>query len=294
MRIGVIGNQRYRALDRVLERLLRYAETHDVRLASEPDMLDHWPQPVPELSPGSDELDLLVAFGGDGTLLRAVRALGGREVPLLAINLGHIGFLTSTTAEDLERSLDAFRAGQHRIERRFTLSGTIVAPSGTPERREHAVNDVVVHKTDAVRIIRLRVAVDGEPVGTYSADGIIVSSPAGSTAYSLSAGGPVLLPDVDAMVVTAICPHTLRVRPIVIPGSSVVSIELGARGGDGAHVSFDGQLSDTLRRDQRVVVRRGDFAVLLVRLGAEGFFTRMQRKLEWGDLSDRELAFRVD
>lgn len=294
MRIGVIGNQRYRALDRVLERLLRYAETNDVRLASETDMLDHWPETVPALDAAHDDLDLVVTFGGDGTLLRAVRALGAREVPLLSINLGHIGFLTSTTADELEQSLDAFRAGQHRIERRFTLSGAVVDPSGTPKRREPAVNDVVVHKTDAVRIIRLRVAVDGEPVSTYSADGIIVSSPAGSTAYSLSAGGPVLLPDVDAMVVTAICPHTLRVRPIVIPGSSVVSVELGARGGDGAHISFDGQLSDILERDQRVVVQRGDVAVLLVRLGAEGFFTRMQRKLEWGDLSDRDLAFRAD
>jgi NAD+ kinase len=136
--------------------------------------------------------------------------------------------------------------------------------------------------------------VNGEEVGTYSADGIIVSSPAGSTAYSLSAGGPLLLPDVDAMVVTAICPHTLRVRPIVIPGSSVVTLEIGTRGGDGALVSFDGQVRDTMARAERVVVQRGEFSVLLVRLAAEGFFTRMQRKLEWGDLSDRELAFRVD
>ncbi len=294
MKVGVIGNQRYRALDRVLERLVRYAEANGLALASEPDMLDHWPRPVPVLEPRDDDLDLLVSFGGDGTLLRAVRSLGGREVPLLAINLGHIGFLTTTTADELEHALDTFRSAEHRIERRFTLGGAIVDPEGTVRAREHAVNDVVVHKTDAVRIIRVRVSVDGDEVGTYSADGIIVSSPAGSTAYSLSAGGPLLLPDVDAMVVTAICPHTLRVRPVVIPGSSVVTLEIGTRGGDGALVSFDGQIGDTLARAERVVVQRGESSVLLVRLGAEGFFTRMQRKLEWGDLSDRELAFRVD
>ena len=263
-------------------------------LSLEPDVLNHWPRRVPVLEPGDDELDLLVTFGGDGTLLRGVRELRGREVPLLAVNLGHIGFLTSTTADELERALDTFLSNQHRIEQRVTLQGTILDPRGEARATEHAVNDVVVHKTDAVRIIRLRVSVDGDEVGTYSADGIIVSSPAGSTAYSLSAGGPLLLPDVDAMVVTAICPHTLRVRPVVIPGSSVVTLEIGTRGGDGALVSFDGQIGDTMARAERVVVRRGEFSVFLVRLGAEGFFTRMQQKLEWGDLSDRELAFRVD
>ena len=257
-------------------------------------MLNHWPRRVPVLERGDDEIDLLVTFGGDGTLLRGVRELRGREVPLLAVNLGHIGFLTSTTADELERALDTFLSNQHRIEQRVTLQGTILDPRGEARATEHAVNDVVVHKTDAVRIIRLRVSVDGDEVGTYSADGIIVSSPAGSTAYSLSAGGPLLLPDVDAMVVTAICPHTLRVRPVVIPGSSVVTLEIGTRGGDGALVSFDGQIGDTMARAERVVVRRGEFSVFLVRLGAEGFFTRMQQKLEWGDLSDRELAFRVD
>ena len=293
MNIAVVGNQRYRALGRVLEELSKYAEVHGHALFSEPAILDHWPSPAP-VSKDDESLDLVVSFGGDGTLLRAVRELRGREVPILAINLGQIGFLTSTTAGDLVSALDAFAAGRHRIERRFTIQGSIANVPGNVRLVGHAVNDVVVHKAEAARIIRMRLLVDGEEVGLYTADGMIVSTPTGSTAYSLSAGGPVLLPDVDAMVVTAICPHTLRVRPIVVPGSSVVTVELGGRGGDGAVVSFDGQLSGPIHREERVVVRRGDFIVHLVRFGDEGFFTRMQRKLEWGDLSDREFVLRAD
>lgn len=293
MNIAVVGNQRYRALGRVLAELSRYAEAHGHALFSEPAILEHWPSPAP-VAKDDEPLDLVVSFGGDGTLLRAVRELGGREVPILAINLGQIGFLTSTTAGDLVRALDAFAAGRHRIERRFTIQGSVANDRGNVRLVGHAVNDVVVHKAEAARIIRMRLLVDGEEVGFYTADGMIVSTPAGSTAYSLSAGGPVLLPDIDAMVVTAICPHTLRVRPIVVPGSSVVTVEVGGRGGDGAVVSFDGQLVGPIHRHERVVARRGDFGVQLVRLGDEGFFTRMQRKLEWGDLSDREFVSRAD
>jgi len=293
MNIAVIGNQRYRALGRVLEELSRYAEAHGHSLCSEPAILEHWPSPAPVCT-DDRSLDLMISFGGDGTLLRAVRELGGREVPILAINLGQIGFLTSTIAEELVPALDAFAAGRHRIERRFTLQGSVANLRGNVRLVGHAVNDVVVHKSEATRIIRMRLLVDGEEVGLYTADGMIVSTPAGSTAYSLSAGGPVLLPDIDAMAVTAICPHTLRVRPIVVPGSSVVTVEVGGRGADGAVVSFDGQLIGPVHRQERVIVRRGDFAVQLVRLGDEGFFTRMQRKLEWGDLSDREFVSRAD
>ena len=293
MNIAVIGNQRYRALGRVLEELSRYAEARGHSLCSEPAILEHWPSPAPACT-DDRPLDLMISFGGDGTLLRAVRELGGREVPILAINLGQIGFLTSTTAEELVPALDAFAAGRHRIERRFTIQGSIANLRGNVRLVGHAVNDVVVHKAEATRIIRMRLLVDGEEVGLYTADGMIVSTPAGSTAYSLSAGGPVLLPDIDAMAVTAICPHTLRVRPIVVPGSSVVTVEVGGRGADGAVVSFDGQLIGPVHRAERLVVRRGDFAVQLVRLGDEGFFTRMQRKLEWGDLSDREFVSRAD
>lgn len=294
MRIGVVGNQRYRELAGVLGRLGAHARQLGYTLVSEPELQHHWKSPVEEWGSADAGLDLVLSCGGDGTLLRAIRHLAGHEVPVLGINLGQIGFLTSVAPGDFEEAIEAFGRGEHRIERRFTIQGQIISAAGIPRPGQHAVNDVVIHKAEAVRIIRVRVSVDGEEVGQYTADGIIVATPTGSTAYSMSAGGPVVLPDVEAMVVTAISPHTLRVRPIVVPGSAHVSMEVGGRGRDGALVSLDGQLVGPIEKGDRVEVRRGDFAVLLVRLGEEGFFSRMRRKLEWGDLSDRELLFRVD
>jgi NAD+ kinase len=294
MRIGVVGNGRYRALDGVLQQLVEYAVPRGHTLLSEDEIRVRWPTEVAPLPVDGADIDLLVSFGGDGTLLRAVRTLGTREIPVLPINLGHIGFLTSTKADALPSALDAFEQGTHRIERRQTLRGTILDADGSPRAAEQVVNDVVVHKAGAVRVIRLHMEIDGEEVGFYTADGMIVATPAGSTAYSLSAGGPVLVPGVDSVVVTAICPHTMRVRPIVVPASSTITLAVGGRKDEGAAVSFDGQLRHTITRPDRVVIERGEFAVLLVRVGTDGFFTRMRQKLEWGDLSDRELAFRAD
>jgi NAD+ kinase len=138
------------------------------------------------------------------------------------------------------------------------------------------------------RVVRLRVSVDGEEVGQYSADGIVVSTPTGSTAYSLSAGGPIVVPGVDAIIVTAICPHTLAVRPLVLPSSSVVTVEPIPPWTDTVLVSFDGQVGMEINPGGKLLVRRAAHAVLLIRLGPEGFFARMRRKLQWGDLTDRE------
>jgi NAD+ kinase len=183
--------------------------------------------------------------------------------------------------------LEAIRTGAHRVERRFTLEGCVHGAEGPREVPDRALNDVVLHKSAGVRIVTVRVSVDGELVGQYTADGMIIATPAGSTAYSLSAGGPVLLPDVDGMVVTAISPHTLRVRPVVVPGTAGVELEV-CDPTDEALLAVDGQPTDTVRRGERVTVRRSRHCVNLIRLGTEGFFTRMRRKLEWGDLSERE------
>ena len=153
-----------------------------------------------------------------------------------------------------------------------------------------ALNDVVVHKAGVARVILLRVSLGDEEIGLYRADGIIVATATGSTAYNLSAGGPVVLPGVDALVITAICPHTLAVRPIVVPGSAAVTVEVVPPGVKDVWVSYDGQVGRALKRGDRVVVRRGDTAVRLVRLAKEGFFARMRHKLQWGDVGDRDRA----
>ncbi len=294
MKIGIVGNPRYAALREVLTRLARHVAANGHTVVSEGALIDHWPEPVAQLGADIGSLDLLITFGGDGTLLRGIRLLGDNEIPVLSFNLGEIGFLTSTKPELLEEALDMVARGEHSIEQRFTLEVERVGTDGSVENCRTVLNDVVVHKPQTSRVIRVRVSVDGEEVGQYTADGMIVATASGSTAYSLSAGGPIVLPHVDAMVVTPICPHTLRVRPVVVPGTATVVLESIPRGTEEPLVQLDGQHVCTLKRGESVVVRRAPLSVHLVRLGREGFFARMRQKLEWGDLSDRERMTRAD
>jgi NAD+ kinase len=294
MKIGVIGNPRYPALHDVLSKLATHVATNGHTLVCEEALADHWPEPVEDLGASIATLDLLVTFGGDGTLLRGIRLLGGRQVPILSFNLGELGFLTSTKPEFLEEALETVTLGKHHIEERFTLEVTHTSRDGTTKHCHTVLNDVVVNKPQTSRVIRIRVSVDGEEVGQYTADGMIVATAAGSTAYSMSAGGPVVLPHVDAMVLTPICPHTLRVRPVVVPGTAEVVLESIPRGTEEPLVQLDGQLGCTLQRGESIVVRRAPLSVHLVRVGREGFFARMRQKLEWGDLSDRERMTRAD
>ncbi len=288
MKIGVVGNPRYEELSGLLARLASYGAAHGIKLCAEPALLELWPDTCEPLESDGDPPDLLMTFGGDGTLLRGAQMLGRNEVPVLGINLGRVGFLTATTANNLESVLDAVVRGDYQVEQRRKLDSWIVDAEGARREGELAVNDVVVHKTGNTRIIRIRLFVDGDEVGQYTLDGMIVATPAGSTAYTLSAGGPVLVPEVDALVVTAICPHTLSVRPLVVPGSSQVTLQIEPTRATEIFVSYDGQLGEHVQPNDCVVVRSSATSVHLVRLGREGFFRRMRKKLHWGDLVDRE------
>jgi NAD+ kinase len=179
-------------------------------------------------------------------------------------------------------------SGAYVTEPRLALVSTIVGKDGTSRPEPVVLNDVVVHKGGVARVVHIRLGVDGEEVGQYSADGIVVATPTGSTAYSLSAGGPIVLPSVGAIVVTAICPHTLAVRPLVVPATTVVSVEPLPPWTEEVLVSFDGQVGTTIQPGERLLVKRAEHPVLLLRLGPEGFFARLRRKLQWGDLSGRE------
>jgi NAD+ kinase len=231
---------------------------------------------------------VLLTLGGDGTLLRGARSLDGANTPVLGINLGRVGFLTTASSQSLDWALDALVRRAYATEPRLALLPALVDKEGKSRSEPTVLNDVVVHKGGVARVVRLRVSVDGDDVGQYSADGIVVATPTGSTAYSLSAGGPIVVPGVDAIVVTAICPHTLAVRPLVLPADVAVSIEPIPPWTEEVLVSFDGQVSTTIQPGERVLVKRAARPVLLIRLGPDGFFTRMRKKLQWGDLSDRE------
>jgi NAD+ kinase len=255
-------------------------------LVTEPSLVPLWDTPLPLLD--EDAPDALFTFGGDGTLLRGARLLHGREIPILGINIGRVGFLTTANREDLPVALDTLRSGHYVLERRLALHATIISDTGGVRAEQQALNDVAIHKSGVARVVRVRVSVDGEDLGPYSADGVVVASPTGSTAYSLSAGGPIVAPGVEAMIVTPVCAHTLAVRPVVVPPDSTICAEPMAPGADDLLVSFDGQLGTMLALGDRVYVRRSPSSVMLIRLGTEGYFTRMRQKLNWGDLSGRE------
>lgn len=286
MKVGVVGNPRYRDLKVVLEHVAIQAPPRGIVLYSEPRLDDFWNRDIPAFE--GVELDALITFGGDGTLLRGARLCTGREIPILGVNLGRVGFLTTATRETLEPALDALVAGRYLIERRQALHAAIKDGDGNQLVSQIAVNDVAVHKGGMSRVVRVNVFIEGENVGPYSADGIIVATPTGSTAYSLSAGGPIVVPDVEAIIVTSIAAHTLAVRPLVVPATYRIVLEPMAGWADDMLVSFDGQTGTTLAPGDSVDVRRADHRVCLIRLSGDGFFGRMRKKLHWGDLSERE------
>ena len=287
MNVGVVGNPRYGDLPAVLQDIAREAPRRGIELFTEESLIPFWAS-APPLIDDYEKLDALLTCGGDGTLLRVARMLAGAEVPILGLNLGQVGFLTTATRDGLPTALDALVSGKFVLERRLGLHSQIHGTNGEPKVEQFALNDVVVHKGGVARVIRVRVLIEGEDVGPYSADGIIVASPTGSTAYSLSAGGPIVVPGVEAMIVTPVCPHTLSVRPLVVPAEYTIQIEPVAPWDEDLLISYDGQLGSVIDSGDRVCVRRAEHAVRLVRLGGEGYISRMRQKLNWGDLLDRQ------
>jgi len=288
MNVGVVGNPSYRDLKSILAHLAQVAPRLGLTLFSEEQIAGLWPEPAPAPLHSAPQLECLVTLGGDGTLLRGARSLNGARTPILGVNLGRVGFLTTATAQTLDWALDVLVRRAYATESRLALAPFILDKQGRSRPEPVILNDAVVHKGGVARVIRLRVSVDGDEIGQYSADGIVVATPTGSTAYALSAGGPIVVPGVDAIVVAAICPHTLAVRPLVVPSQASVTVEPIPPWTEDVLVSFDGQVGTTMQAGERLVVKRSEQPVLLVRLGPEGFFARMRKKLQWGDLSDRE------
>ncbi|MGE0553733.1 MAG: NAD(+)/NADH kinase [Gemmatimonadales bacterium] len=286
MNVGVVGNLEYGGLAAILERVAARAQGLGMTLFTEPDLTPLWERPVTPI--GVAPLDALITLGGDGTLLRGARLLKGKPVPIVGVNFGKVGFLTSCTRADLDAALTRLASGDYVVSSRFTLASEIVGSDGTRLQLPAALNDVAVHKGGVARLIRLTVRVDGVDVGAYSADGLIIATPTGSTAYSLSAGGPIIAPEVEALVITPICAHTLAVRPLVIPSSAEISLVPVAGWSEDLLVSVDGQEAMTIGPEDRVDLRRSPHEVHLVRFAPKMYFARVRRILRWGDLTDRD------
>jgi NAD+ kinase len=227
-----------------------------------------------------DGVDLLVVLGGDGTILSAARMAAGR-VPILGVHVGGLGFLAEIPLADLPQALADVVRGEVSADDRTMLEAEIRGEGGC-RVRSLALNDVVVAKAGVARVIHLTTWVNGEHLATYPADGVIVATPTGSTAYSLSAGGPIVHPHVDVMVVTPICPHTFTARPVVVSGTATVTVAVDDRDED-VCLSVDGQESYQLQPGERVVARRAAERTRLVRLRPHSFYSILRTKLGWGE-----------
>ncbi len=225
--------------------------------------------------------DLIVVLGGDGTLLSAARAIGKREIPLFPVNLGGLGFLTAISVGEIFPELERAFRGEHRIAKRKLLSVEVMRDGKTLASYE-ALNDAVLAKSAIARIIDLDTYVDDQFVCAYKADGLIIATPTGSTAYSLSAGGPIVYPSVPTICLTPICPHMLTNRPVLIPETSVVKAL--SRGPDeSVYLTIDGQVGNPLREGDAVICRSSQYSLMLIRPPHMMFFEVLRQKLKWGE-----------
>jgi len=231
---------------------------------------------LPESTPA-----LVIVLGGDGTLLSVARIFAATGIPILSVNLGYLGFLTEVRLSELYATLEGWCNDCFQLDPRTMLHAALWR-SGKEHSTYEALNDAVVTKGDIARMGDFAVELDGKRVARFRADGVIVSTPTGSTAYTLAANGPILTPDVDAMVVTPICPHQLTLRPIVVRGDACLNVRVEGIP-DKALLTVDGQQAVTLEVGDEVRCQRSKYAVNLVRLGENGFFEALRNKLSWGE-----------
>jgi NAD+ kinase len=285
IRLGVVGHRGYEGLPGVLATLRALAPSLDFALSFEDTLRDMAGTDAPTIVP--DQVDAMLTLGGDGTLLRAARIVGAHPAPILGINLGRLGFLTCCPADQLEHALRRFVANEHIVEARMTLDARVHDILGVERASWRALNDVALHKGGFARVVTMHVQANGESVARYGADGIVLATPTGSTAYNLSAGGPVVFPTLETILVTAVSAHTLAIRPLVLPPDSEVVVR-AEDGPDELLVTVDGQVGATFAVGEALVIRRSPHPVRIVRFPEGSFFATMREKLHWGGLMERD------
>ncbi|PKM47563.1 MAG: NAD(+) kinase [Firmicutes bacterium HGW-Firmicutes-8] len=232
----------------------------------------------------AERAQCIIVLGGDGTLLSSARTIAARGIPLFGVNLGQLGFLTEIELPDLTPALEKLISGQYEIEERMMIEATVLR-NGAEISSFYALNDAVITKGAFARLIRLKTIVNDEYVDVYPADGLIVSTPTGSTAYSLSAGGPLVAPNLELMIVTPICPHTLYARPLVIDKESIVRVELLETQAE-VMLTIDGQSGFQLVSYDEVIVRQAPFKAKFLKLNQRGFYEILREKLKEGENTD--------
>jgi len=228
-----------------------------------------------------DETDFVVVLGGDGTLISVARLMGDRQLPILGVNLGSLGFLTEITLDELCTSLDRCLNGDYTVSERMMLRATVIRNGVELEERQ-VLNDVVINKGVLARIIDLETTVNDDYLTTFKVDGLIISTPTGSTGYSLSANGPILHPDLECLVITPICPHTLTNRPIVMASDAVITVELKCVN-EAVFLTLDGQVGVELKCGDVIRIAKSEHRTRLVISSSKNYFEILRTKLKWGE-----------
>lgn len=226
-------------------------------------------------------VDMILVLGGDGTLISVARQVGDRQVPIVGVNLGQLGFLTEITREEMPEMLDRLIAGDYKISERMMIDAFIHRDDQVVGKYR-VLNDAVINKGALARIIDMETYVDGRHLSTYKADGLIISTPTGSTGYSLAAGGPIIYPEINSLLITPICPHMLTNRPVIVWSRSVIEIEVKFQD-DVVFFTADGQVGHKLLPGDRVEVRRSEIRTRLVSSPSREYFQILRTKLSWGE-----------
>lgn len=225
--------------------------------------------------------DIAFIIGGDGTLLRSAQYLSTANIPICGINRGRLGFLVDISPDHIEENLESILSDNYSVDERISLIGTVIR-NGQEISKNISFNDVVIHSKDAVRMIEMDTVLDGKKLYTVNADGLVVSTPTGSTAYSLSCGGPILQPSMEALIMVPICPHLLSNRPIVIGMNSVIEIKLSDKSHTNASVTFDGQINVPIEANDLIKITKGEVTLKLIQPPGINFLSILREKLGWG------------
>ncbi len=282
-RVAIIAKPQKQELKRILPELVLWLHAHGYEpiLGEEAGAYTHDGHILPRHELPAENPELVIVLGGDGTLLAAARIFAKTGVPILSVNLGSLGFLTEVRLDELYNHLEGWSKACCSIEERTMLHCELFR-GGKLVSEHEALNDVVVSKGSIARMGDFRVALDHQLVATFRADGVIISTPTGSTAYSLAANGPILAPNVDAFILTPVCPHLLTLRPLVVPGNSNLNLSVTAIP-DQTYLTVDGQEAIALQVGDQLRCCKSKYMVRLVRMSKSGFFDVLRAKLKWGE-----------
>lgn len=282
-RAAIVSKPQKPELASILPELLRWLGDHGYDTVLDPDSSAYLNagRPVRREDLPQHNPNLVVVLGGDGTLLAAARAFAFTKTPILSVNLGSLGFLTEVPLSDLFATLDAWCSGNAAIDTREMIHAELIRDSVSIQQW-HALNDIVVSKGTIARMADFSVDIDQQRVATFRADGIIIATPTGSTAYNLAANGPIMTPNLSATVVTPICPHLLTLRPIVVPSTATVSVHIVGIPNE-VYLTVDGQEAVPVQAGDHIHCRRSEHSVRLLRHQPNGLFNVLRSKLKWGE-----------